>query len=234
MFYYLYKITNLINGKIYIGAHKTKNMNDGYMGSGKIIRQAIEKYGLSNFEKEIIEIFDDFESMMKRESELVDEEFLSCDQVYNIKIGGLGGFDYINKNKMNLTEEVLKKRGESIKLYFEKNPRKKSPFEGKRHNEKTKDIISEKKKRFFQNGGQHPKGMLKKTHTDVTKKHLSEVLKINGSLIGKNGLEHPCGGTKWYNNGTKHKRSNVHPGEGWMEGRIYKKRNRINKNEKSD
>jgi len=43
MFYYLYEIKNLINNKIYVGVHKTNDLNDGYMGSGKVIRRAIKK-----------------------------------------------------------------------------------------------------------------------------------------------------------------------------------------------
>jgi hypothetical protein len=54
MYYLIYKITNLINNKIYIGKHITKDKNDDYMGSGKLITRAIEKYGLENFKKEII------------------------------------------------------------------------------------------------------------------------------------------------------------------------------------
>ena len=41
-YYTIYSVTNNINGKIYIGKHQTKNIEDGYMGSGRLIREAIE------------------------------------------------------------------------------------------------------------------------------------------------------------------------------------------------
>ena len=97
MFYYLYQITNLVNNKIYVGVHKTKDMNDGYMGSGKVIKRAMEKYGTGNFRKDILETFQDAKSMYAREKELVTEEFLEREDVYNLRRGGHGGFDYINK-----------------------------------------------------------------------------------------------------------------------------------------
>jgi len=102
MFYTIYKITNQINGKIYIGSHKTKNLNDGYMGSGKYLKYAQEKYGIENFTKEVLFVFNTPEEMYAKEAEIVDEEFLSEENTYNIKVGGFGGFDYINETGKNL------------------------------------------------------------------------------------------------------------------------------------
>ena len=52
--YTVYKITNLLNDKIYIGVHKTENPNDSYYGSGVAIKEAIKKHGKENFRKDIL------------------------------------------------------------------------------------------------------------------------------------------------------------------------------------
>ena len=64
MQYYIYKITNKLNGKIYIGQHLIPKYHETfrrYMCSGIAITEAYEKYGKENFNKEIIEYIDDDE-----------------------------------------------------------------------------------------------------------------------------------------------------------------------------
>ena len=121
MFFYLYQITNLVNNKIYIGVHTTKDMNDGYMGSGVNIQSAIKKYGINNFEKDILYTFDNADDMYAKERELVTEVFLLREDTYNLRIGGTGGFDFINKNKLNgfYDTEVARKGRQSTNALLE-------------------------------------------------------------------------------------------------------------------
>ena len=87
-YYYVYKVTNNINNKEYIGFHSTNDLNDGYMGSGKLIIKAIEKYGIENFSKEILKIFDNKKDAEDYERKLVNEEYVMREDTYNISIGG--------------------------------------------------------------------------------------------------------------------------------------------------
>jgi group I intron endonuclease len=50
----VYKTTNLLNGKIYIGSDI--NNNDNYLGSGLLLKRAVNKYGLEFFKKETLQV----------------------------------------------------------------------------------------------------------------------------------------------------------------------------------
>lgn len=149
MYYTIYKTTNLINGKIYIGAHKTKDLNDSYMGSGKYLARAIEKHGIENFKKEILFVFDNPEEMYAKEAELVNADFLAEENTYNLRVGGLGGFDYAIKawktrfkEDPSFREKIRNNRRLSREKQNEIYPN--GTFHGKRHSEETKRKISEK------------------------------------------------------------------------------------------
>lgn len=95
--FYLYEIRNLLDNKIYIGAHSTNNMDDGYMGSGSRIINAIKKYGKENFVKTILETFRDEDSMFNREKEIVNKSFILRADTYNIAVGGVDGWTKSNR-----------------------------------------------------------------------------------------------------------------------------------------
>lgn len=108
MYHIVYKITNLINGKIYVGCHSTDILDDGYLGSGKTLRKAYQKYGLMNFKREILSIHPTDQEMFAEEARLVNQEFLSRPDTYNIRLGGFGGFDHI-WNDPEVRQRLLRK-----------------------------------------------------------------------------------------------------------------------------
>lgn len=93
----IYQITNLLNGKIYIGAHTCPNkrcVRNGictYFGSGKALKQAVTKYGKHWFDKQVLMTFDDVETMFIVEQFLVNDEFVKREDTYNLVVGGRAG-----------------------------------------------------------------------------------------------------------------------------------------------
>jgi len=162
MYYIIYKITNKLDKKVYIGAHKTNNINDGYMGSGKILLYAQKKYGIENFEKNILYVFDNKDDMLAKEAEIVNEAFVNSKKTYNLKVGGFGGFDYVNSSGKNLyglpnlfkgtmfsqTEEGKKKISEILKKKYQSGILV-NPMTGRKHSEETRKKISDRVKEFY-------------------------------------------------------------------------------------
>ena len=108
MYYTVYKTTNTVNGKFYIGKHQTNDLDDGYLGSGKYIKEAIQKYGKESFLKEILFIFQSEEDMNQAERELVSEQLVSNIMSYNLGVGGEGGPHFKGKHHSDETREKIR------------------------------------------------------------------------------------------------------------------------------
>lgn len=114
--YTVYKTTNLINGRWYIGVHKRRYKKDSYIGSGDLIREAIKKYGKSNFVNEILFTYDTATEAYDKERELVTEDVIKDKMSYNIKLGGEGGWE-----RHNNTNKVIVKDADGNKLKVDKD-----------------------------------------------------------------------------------------------------------------
>lgn len=93
--YLIYEIQNIINNKIYRGAHYG-TPDDGYMGSGKLIEQAIKKYGKANFTKTVLCECNNRKDMYTKEYELITPEFVAREDTYNLVPGGCGSKDRVS------------------------------------------------------------------------------------------------------------------------------------------
>jgi hypothetical protein len=120
----IYKTTNLINNKIYVGK-QLHNDRQNYLGSGKILKQAISKYGQQNFKKEILQECSSKPEWLEAE-QLWIEKLNSRDKEvgYNLAIGGDGGKTCEkpwNKGlKLGpLSEEQKKKQSETLKKRYQ-------------------------------------------------------------------------------------------------------------------
>jgi hypothetical protein len=130
---FVYKTTNLVNGKVYIGVHSTNNLEDGYIGCG-IYRNsdainkakktrfygfasAVTRYGYDNFKTTILKFFKTKEEAYIYESKIVTEKFINSDKTYNIKIGGECA---PNSKGIKRTETFKKQKSTQIKTYMGK------------------------------------------------------------------------------------------------------------------
>ena len=114
MIHTLYKTTNKINSRFYIGVHSTEDekfgtseWKDPYVGSGNVIWDALKKYGRDSFEVEILGYFPDEKSAYEAEKNLISEIFLKENpECYNINVGGsnppkANGTKWINNGILN-------------------------------------------------------------------------------------------------------------------------------------
>ena len=212
-YYIVYKITNIVNNKIYIGKHETYDLDDNYFGSGKYLKRAISKYGIKNFTKEILFIYDNELNMNDKEAQLVSEEFVAREDTYNLCLGGKGGFSYINSNGLNKNESLSTSNISRDKLSKSLKEKYKSDLIYK-----SKHIIKSANARDIQKI-KYPNGLFHgKSHTAETKDKIGSANSIIQSGTGNSQY-----GTNWIHNldlkkSKKMKKEDRVP-EGWLLGR---------------
>ena len=104
---FIYKTTNVINGKMYIGLC-TRDAPT-YLGSGKLLTAAIKKYGRANFIRDIIEECDDFEYLCEREIFYIEEcDAVNSDKYYNLSYGGQSDPKLMKEYWASMTSEQRK------------------------------------------------------------------------------------------------------------------------------
>ena len=194
--YYIYQITNQINGKIYIGQHTTTDLNDGYMGSGKALKSAFIKYGVNAFTKEILLFCPNQDGLNIMEAAYVTPTFIERKDNYNLREGGnVGTFSESTRLKMSISQ--------TGKILSSETRRKMSSYrlgrpcnnKGYKHSEETKRKASDfhKGNKYCLGKNHSEETRLKmslvrkgKTHSETHKKRMSEALKgRKGVNLGK-------------------------------------------------
>lgn len=109
-YHYIYKTTCSITNKYYIGMHSTNDLNDGYQGSGIILRRSIKKYGKDNHTTEVLEFLDSRNELKRREAEIINEDLLNDELCLNVYLGGgitddqtFNGHNQVTKDKIAKT-----------------------------------------------------------------------------------------------------------------------------------
>ena len=203
---FIYKTTNLINGKFYIGQHSTENLDDGYMGSGTYLKKAFKKYGKENFKCEIIEIVNGSKDDLDNVEEFFIKHYIQKvgkKNMYNATEHASGcpkGHPAWNKGR-SLSEEIRKKLSEVKKgrHRFEETKKKLSEAnKGRHHSEESKKKISEVRKGI--QFSEETKKKMSEAHskkilcieTNVTYPSLSEAKRLTGVNIA--GISNACNG----------------------------------------
>lgn len=153
MFGYIYKTTNIINGKIYIGQKKGE-FNPCYRGSGILIKKAIEKYGKTNFKSEQIASAETREELNILEIFYINK-YRNNGNLYNISKGGTGGVVYdthpmLGRKHKKETKDRWKidRSGDKNTMYGIRLTGSLNGMYGKKHSQETKDKIAKELSKY--------------------------------------------------------------------------------------
>lgn len=211
--YYVYQITNLLNGKIYVGIHRTSDIDDGYMGSGKLLRRAYRKYGMHRFSKKILFYCNSEEELISAESRIVTSDFVRRKNTYNLTEGG-----------RDFGKQARVKGGRIVGSLTSKQKRGyHSPEAKQRHKEVMPEVNARLK--FEQKGFYNPdtqKEMRRRACSPAAKEKRNETLKRIKHQQGERNSRY---GTIWITNGeiSKSVLKEEQIPEGFWKGRVIKK-----------
>lgn len=185
MEHFIYITTNLITKEKYIGKHYGK-LDDSYLGSGKILMRAIEKYGKKNFKRDILYI-----SKTAEENNIKEKEFIKVFNAvkdrtfYNIAEGGDGG-DIFHSLPLEQQRQI---REEASKRFSGEG----NPMYERHHSKETKELLrqvdrsytqtEEYKQNMSKTVSGNKNGMYGKKHTEESKQKMSIAKK--GKKLGK-------------------------------------------------
>jgi hypothetical protein len=196
-YHYIYKTTCKVTGKFYVGMHSTDDLDDGYLGSGKILGYSRHKYGDENHVREILEMLPSREALKAREKEIVNEELLADPLNINLKYGGDGGWDHVHGKP--LSDDHKKKIGAASRARIisdsgrknlshsmrgNKNSLNSARFTGKKHSEETKQKMRKPKNVGEANSQFGTCWVTNGTPIKIKKEQLDEYL-LNGYRRGR-------------------------------------------------
>jgi len=211
-FHYIYKTTNTLTGRYYIGMHSTDVVEDGYLGSGKRLRRSVNKHGAECHSREILEFCNSRKELIDKEKEVVTLEEIAKNDCMNLMPGGRGGFisDEHQRHRSICAAKAAKKKADE-------NPKFKKKWEEAR----LKGLKKAYKEGRIPNIQDHY-DWSGKEHTPETIKKLRIVKKGKG--IGKSNSQF---NTCWINNGVDSKKVNKQTiedffSQGWVKGRKMK------------
>lgn len=177
----VYITLNMINMKMYVGVHSCVDLDDGYLGSGTLLKKAIKKYGEENFRREVLYVFDNKEEAYQKESEIVQDFIVESEEFYNLTKGG---------RCLGMNWDIREKISNSKKGNVSG---KDNPMYGKNHSKEVREKIAD---REYKTGGDHVKS--RKVICIETKEVFNSISEAGAEHISraiKNGTS--AGGYHW-------------------------------------
>ena len=205
-YHYLYRVTHIESGRIYIGIHSTNDLEDRYFANGVYgasdategdwirlnhgdrtheghIKLALVKYGRRAFKREIIEWFENREDLITREAEIVTKDFVDRDDNFNHRTGGVANIEFSEEARQKISDnnpmkraDVREKVAQAVKESWTQERREERSKNNWMKKEENKHLIS---------GENHP--WYGRQHTEESKEKISRA--NAGRVRSKDAIE---------------------------------------------